>query len=119
MDTYRDSFERFCDILPPNDKQQLKRRFYDESFYLCYTDGRVILDAVESEKWHEWEYAMCHLQKRKMIPRVDMSRDFLIHKDKFLSLSDEVKIEDSLLMIKSEPVEHNQKKRLVKTEALK
>lgn len=53
MDTYRDSFERFCDILPPNDKQQLKRRFYDESFYLCYTDGRMILNAVKSEKWSE------------------------------------------------------------------
>lgn len=79
----------------------------------------MILNAVKSEKWSEWEYAMCHLQKQKMIPRVDMSGEFLIHKDKFLSLSDAVKIQDSLLIIKSEPVEHNQKKRLVKSEALK
>lgn len=119
MDTYKDSFERFCDVLPPNGKKQLKRRFYDEPFYLSYINGRVILNSVKSGIWHEREYAMCHLKKRKITAQADLCGDFLIHENEFVPLNDESNIRDNMEQINLDSAERNSKKKLEKIEAMK
>ena len=99
MDFYTDTNERICDVLPPRqeDGGRMCRRFHDdEEFYLKVKDGHVVLHGLKDKQWYEKEFAMCHLQKRKIAIQTDIERPFIVHRLSFLPETSEADVRNEL-----------------------
>lgn len=98
MNFYEETLEKYCDVLPPQNQEdiQMRRRFHKEPFYLEVNGGRVLLHGFLNHIWYTKEYAMCHLQKRKITINTDTTNPFIIHQKSFLPLDQRGQIKKQL-----------------------